>query len=336
MIVVALLAACSSVPCKPETIFISYELDAGAAQANAIDVILSIGNAAPRTKSISRKAGDESIEVDFGTYPTGQTLQLTLVARAGSDVLASASRRIVASPGCTAFALSLAVTSGDLGVAGDLNGAPPGADLSIESPVDGASGATDMGGPFLSVSAAVPMLPVNLTTEGNVDWAHWGFALASDFDHKATGNGQISNYTLLGSSQGVFQFSDSSIAYEWTDGLGGTGQHATSSGATQTGIYVAGKGGGLSMTLPASATARHARIYVGGDQATGEMVLRLSDDSASPYQDKSFGSTNGEFSVVYDVHYRAATSSQLVVSWTDYDGAAFGNVNLQSATLLSP
>jgi hypothetical protein len=53
-------------------------------------------------------------------------------------------------------------------------------------------------GPFLELAALPTPATVDLTAEGTIDWAHWGYSSASDFDHKAMGNGQISNFQQVG------------------------------------------------------------------------------------------------------------------------------------------
>lgn len=195
---------------------------------------------------------------------------------------------------------------------------------------------TDLAGPYLRVSGVSSPPSIDLTAEGTLDWAHWGFTIASDFDRKATGNNQISNYSTVGPVL-ASQYSDSAVTYQWTDGESGIGQRASSNGPTKTGVYAGGIGNGFSLTAPADQTPRHLRLYVGGYKVTGQIKVTLSDGAAAMYMDHSYGSINDSFNVVYDVEYEAGSPNQkLQLSWTAYAGEAFGNVTLQSATLLAP
>ena len=117
VLLVLMTAACSIDHCKQGTVFISYTLVGGAEAADTIDVMLTIADGSAQTKSVARKSGDASIEVDFGRYPKGQSLAFTLIARAGSEVLASASQTSLAMPGCTAMSFKLDGSMNDLGSA---------------------------------------------------------------------------------------------------------------------------------------------------------------------------------------------------------------------------
>src|SRR3954452_5442255 len=65
---------------------------------------------------------------------------------------------------------------------------------------------------------STPPANVNLTTQGNTDWIHWGLNNANDVNRKATGLSQISNFTKIGSGTNVVRLTDSSSKYSWTDG----------------------------------------------------------------------------------------------------------------------
>src|SRR5438477_5376063 len=82
---------------------------------------------------------------------------------------------------------------------------------------------------------------VNLSAEGTLDWAHWGLTSATDFNHLATTNHYISNYSLVGS---VFPAAANSFpsACSWTNGT----PIATAS-STATAIYVTGVSNGFQL-----------------------------------------------------------------------------------------
>ena len=67
----------------------------------------------------------------------------------------------------------------------------------------------------LSGTLSTAPAAVNLTAEGTLDWAHWGLAIKSDFDHKAGGASQISDVTTVGT---VEQFPDALTGFSWSDG----------------------------------------------------------------------------------------------------------------------
>ena len=224
--------------------------------------------------------------------------------------------------------------------AGDGGGVIPGGEGGVV-PVDGGAdgpagdGAVDLGsgGPFLAVTPSTPPPQVDLTHEGTADWAHWGYSVASDFDHKATGNGQISNFTSVGINAPT-QYGDNLVAYRWQDGLPGSGRHAmTDPKGTNTGVYVLT--GGFKVVAPAGPTPRRLRLYVGVYNAEGQLDAALGDNSAPAYSDGSFTSTGGKaVTAEYVITYAAATAGQqLVLQWTITNAQLGGNVTLQAATL---
>ena len=183
-------------------------------------------------------------------------------------------------------------------------------------------------------SLATPVSPVNLTSEGTSDWAHWGLNDTKSFDHKAGVTPQISNYILLGTTS-VATFDDNLTAFTWSDGT-----PTTSAINTQTGVYVKGLSKGFQITLPADTTSRTLRIYLGLFRAQGKLVATLSDESAPDFTDTALNNPSGSQNGVYTINYRAASSAQtLTLNYTathTYDTADTpGNVTLQAATLAS-
>jgi hypothetical protein len=190
-------------------------------------------------------------------------------------------------------------------------------------------------GPFLTLTAVPSAAAVDLTIDGTSDWAHWGYSSASDFDDKAGGNGQISNFQQVGINVPT-QFGDGLVSYHWTDGQSGSGRHTnTSNNGTTTGVYVLT--GGLSITAPADRTVRRLKVYVGQLDAEGQLDASLSDNSAPSVSDHSYTSTNGNpINVTYILTYAASSPGQLInVSWTVVNNS-LGNITLQSASLQAP
>jgi hypothetical protein len=195
---------------------------------------------------------------------------------------------------------------------------------------------SDLSGPFIQVTSLPTPAMIDLSKEGTIDWAHWGYGSASDVDRKVNGNNLISNYKLI-NLLGAAQYTDGRVGYKWNDGQNGQGQRANSKGPSTTGVYMAGISTGASITVPADATRRHARFYLGGFMAIGEVQIQLSDGSVPVWEDHSYGSANDRFNVTYDVEYEGSGPNQVLqVSWTMLTGDPQGNVTLQSATLLAP
>jgi hypothetical protein len=173
-----------------------------------------------------------------------------------------------------------------------------------------------------------PSATQNLTQLGTADWAHWGLNSAASFDAKAGGQGQISNYTLVGSGQ-VAQYDDHPFGFTWSDGI----PTATAT-KSSTGVYVSGIQNGFQITAPADTTSRTLSVYVSVWMAGSKLVAHLSDGSAFDFVDSSLSNPNGNTAGLYTLTYRAASSGQkLVVTFTQATDAGGGNVALQAATL---
>ena len=90
--------------------------------------------------------------------------------------------------------------------------------------------------------------------------------------------------------------------------------------------------------MPADATLRRLKVYVGVYRAQGRLEATLSDFSAAPYIDSSlvnFSSAVG----VYTINYAAASSGKtLTVKFTSamLFNEVTGNITLQAATLANP
>lgn len=174
--------------------------------------------------------------------------------------------------------------------------------------------------------------PVNLTSQGTLDWAHWGRGGVPGFDHKAGVAQQIGNYSVLGSAA-PSSYGDLAYSHTWTDGTPSAGATAT------TGVFVNGAvGNGFRITVAADTNVRTLRLYVGAWCAQGQLRAQLSDGSAPDYTGASFSSSSGTKNFVYTISYKAASAGQtLTVSYTmlnEYNDG-LGNVTLQAATLMA-
>ena len=177
-----------------------------------------------------------------------------------------------------------------------------------------------------------PPSPINLTTEGQVDWAHWGNGGAQVFDHKTGVPQQISNVTFIGTSA-VNWLSDNPTAFSWTDGTPNT--TATN---TLTGIRVSSVGNGFEITVPADTNLKTVKLYTGFWYSQAKLEATLSDGSSPTIVNTSLGGSSGPTSGIYSLSYRAASGGQLLriryTIQTDYNSPN-GNISLQAITLTS-
>ena len=167
-------------------------------------------------------------------------------------------------------------------------------------------------------SGAVSTASVNLTTTGTSDWASW-----PAYDHKNTGNAQISDFAFLGAV--ASSYSNDPRTLSWNDGT------TTPCASSSDGVSVTGTSNGFLITVPADVATRTLKLYVGGSNSRGMLTARLSDGSAPDFVDTGFSST-GRYDVVYTLNYHAASDhEQLTVLWTQFSGG--GSVTLQAAAL---
>src|SRR3989442_15823594 len=64
---------------------------------------------------------------------------------------------------------------------------------------------------------------VDLSAEGTVDWAHWGYTNKDTFNHKSSGGSQISalgmfNEGASGTATNKARLTDSHSVFKWSDG----------------------------------------------------------------------------------------------------------------------
>jgi Bacterial Ig domain/IPT/TIG domain/Bacterial TSP3 repeat len=180
--------------------------------------------------------------------------------------------------------------------------------------------------------APAPASAVNLTTQGTLDWAHWGDGGPQVFEHKAGVTQQISNFTRVGTSTTSW-LADNPTTFSWTNGTPDAA--ATNS---QYGVYTNSVGNGFEFSVPADTSTRTLRVYTGLWSAQGRLEATLSDGSAPTFVDTSLTNSSATSNGVYTITYRAATAGQtLRIRYTVFNdfAAPFGNVTLEAATLVA-
>ena len=177
-----------------------------------------------------------------------------------------------------------------------------------------------------------PPSTVNLTTQGTLDWAHWGNGGPAVFDHKNNVSQQISNFSVIGTNS-VQWLADNPTAFTWTDGTPNSIALAVT-----TGVHVNDLGNGFQFTVPADTDLKTLRVYVGVWMARGKLEASLSDGSATTFVDNHLVNQSGTTNGVYTIAFRAASAGQtLTIKYTVESNyfTPFGNVTLESATLTS-
>jgi len=179
---------------------------------------------------------------------------------------------------------------------------------------------------------------VDLSSEGAIDWVHWGLYTETSLDRKAGVALQISDFALLDSPTGfayVYQLSDNVIGYSWNDG---TPTAIVTN--TTTGVWAYGTpqtGSGFEISAPADTASRTLKVYVGGYGADGTLEAFLTDASAPGYTNTSAFNNQSGPNGVYTISYAGASAEQqLMVRWTlSMASRPDGNVTLQAAAMTS-
>jgi hypothetical protein len=176
----------------------------------------------------------------------------------------------------------------------------------------------------LTGSGSSSSASVNLTSEGDVDWVHWG---DGTLNRKSGVSPQLSSYAVIGSGI-VSTYNNDPRPISWTDGT------PTQSSTNNTnGIYISGLGQGISFTAPADTTLRNLVVHVGGWSSGGTLTAHLSDNSAPDFTDVT-AAASGQFDRDYTITYSAGSAGQtLTVSWIMTSGASYGNVTFNAAAL---
>jgi hypothetical protein len=172
---------------------------------------------------------------------------------------------------------------------------------------------------------------VNLTSEGSLDWAHWGLGSATGFNHKASGGGLVTIGTPTGTPGPTGL---SSKNFVWSDGT------PTAATSTQDGLVFANIGDGYTFTVPATPLkTRTLRLYVGWyKEGYGTVTATLSDGSA-PSVSASAGNVSGvgveytRFNVTFRSKASTATVTIKATRALPSSGSASGSMDYFAATL---
>ena len=169
---------------------------------------------------------------------------------------------------------------------------------------------------------------LNLTSEGSLDWAEWGY---DGFDHKAGGGSQISGSSLVGNSTTQSSCSNP-VVFSWGDGapIGSVGSETCNE-------WTYTQGNGFQFTVQGSTQMRTLKVYVGIGSAQGVFTATCSDGKGGTlqYRDTSLVNYSGQANGVYTLSYRTPSPGQsLTVTFTilSVQNNA-GAIDLEAATL---
>jgi hypothetical protein len=189
---------------------------------------------------------------------------------------------------------------------------------------------------------------VDLTEEGQLDWANWGFGAKewtdrSQYTHKADVTPLIKMdaiiviKTLKNDSPARVYWSEEPTGnvFSWHDGTPTGTVHELDAG-----IWMAGVGNGFRISVPANTKRQYITLYLGAWEAEGELTVSLSDKSA-PAVTRTFEKAGIDYSNQnvrqYTLEFQASSDNEtLTVDWIVkefYDADGWGNVTLRAVTL---
>lgn len=172
------------------------------------------------------------------------------------------------------------------------------------------------------------MLPINLTEAGTHDWVVWGVDGASGPIRKANGNGVIGDYELLLPDKQVLGEGKRgpTRGLHWSDG-----KPQEKADIVYAGAHVS-DGNGFRFKVPATSEEQVLRVFVGGYKTGGNFSAFVTDGSTVQTKQTDVALSEGYYSRMYEVTFKATTPNQvLTVVWKG--GGSAGNVSLQAAAL---
>jgi len=189
-------------------------------------------------------------------------------------------------------------------------------------------------GGTLSATSASVQAPVNLTTEGTLDWAQWGLINTNSFNHKAGVTSQIGNFIPFRTS-GIRQSSNNTAAFSWSDGTPTASVTETTSDICRSLDSWTVTNVGFLFSVSASTNTEVLKVYVGAYAAQMQFEASLSDGSAPIYIDTSFGNQGTGLNRVYTLTFASASPGQTlsVFFFNTANNQANGFVSLAAATL---
>jgi hypothetical protein len=217
------------------------------------------------------------------------------------------------------------------GVAGGAGGAGGSGGASGSGGAGGAGGSVVAMVPYISSTTLNPTIGVGLSSEGTLDWAHWGLKTAADYNHKNLPNPLLSTLASVGTKPITLYAGVADTTFAWSDGT------PTVSGMSKNGVQVAGIGEGFVVTAPTAAEVRLLRLYVGVMAGTAQIQAKFSDPKATDamLNDVLTAPTDMWVVQMITVEYQdSAPGTTISVRWTLQSGTSpMAAVHLKAVTL---
>jgi hypothetical protein len=175
-----------------------------------------------------------------------------------------------------------------------------------------------------------PGSTVDLSGEGELDWAHWGLAATNSFDHKDFITPLISDFTVLGTNV-IQQTNNIGVGYSWSDGT-----PTSSAFNSTTAVLVRGMEDGFQVQAPADVgIVRRLKVFVGAVAAQGKLIVTLTDGSAPANTNLALNVTAGETNGYYSINYAADSYGQYLTArlTLQVNNGPNGDVRLHAAAL---
>jgi hypothetical protein len=176
---------------------------------------------------------------------------------------------------------------------------------------------------------------VDLTAEGTTDWSHWGLnAPPNDLDQRDDGGpvNIIGDYTPLPGTPAAVRYSDVPTGFSWT----ADGTPTASASDSTTGIFFdLDVGEGYSLSVPADATEKTLKVYLGVFSGTARFHAELTDGSGLSADVFVDNPTEHPIVRVITLNFGADSASNLDIEYTleTDSGDPDANITLQAATL---
>jgi len=188
--------------------------------------------------------------------------------------------------------------------------------------VPAAVGVNPTGGGLLQ-GTANSLSSASLTSEGTVDWAHWG---QGTVNRKALPSPVIGNLVPITNGGGLYAYGNDPRVIDWSDGA-----PSSSSAGNRNGVFVNGTRNGFSLIVPAGTAKRVLHVHVGGWNSSAIFTATLSDGSAAPFTE-NIAYSGGQYNRDYTLTYNSANAGQnITLAWIMTGGS--GNVTWNAASL---
>ena len=191
----------------------------------------------------------------------------------------------------------------------------------------------------LSATVAPAPYHTDLTQEGTLDWASWGYVSADSFISKLGGSDELSDYAQIGSVNPI-RSTGNPVSFSWTDGDPDDVAHNTAT-QTRSRVYFAiadtDEGEGIRLTIPANDVEKTLRVYLGAFSMEGIVTVSMEDGSTPTYTATLSSPDLVQEAWVAKIDFAApqGTTSNLIFEFVRGQdlGVNGGHINIAAASL---